>query len=257
MPVSFLISMNKIRLKKRHKLFFTIIIIVSVLYIFAVLWYNGIIWLNTPSKSRYPVRGVDVSSYQGVIDWNKLEKQGVSFAFIKATEGSGYTDEYFNRNYKNSESTGIRVGAYHFFSFDSPGKTQAENFIRVVDRRKGMLPPVIDVEYYNGNGFDPPDADKARENLNDLITLLKEYYNMNPIIYATNVTYNRYIKGHFENNDIWIRSIFSEAELPDGRKWTFWQYCNRGRLDGYNGIEKFIDLNVFNGSAEEFKNYIG
>ena len=144
-----------------------------ILYIFAVLWYNGIIWLNTPSKKDYPVRGVDVSSYQGEINWRELESQNISFAFIKATEGSGFVDEYFIENYKNSSNTGIRIGAYHFFSFDSPGKTQAENYISVVEKRENMLPPVIDVEYYNGNGSDPPDEDKARQNLNDLISALK------------------------------------------------------------------------------------
>lgn len=246
-----------VRFRKRHKFGFALIIILAVFYIVAVLWYNGIIWFNTPSMKKYPVRGVDVSSYQGTIDWKKLESQDVSFAFIKATEGSGYTDEYFAENYKNSAETDIRVGAYHFFSFDSPGKTQAENFIKAVEKREGMLPPVIDVEYYNGNGSNPPDEDNARQNLHDLISALYEYYGMNPVIYATDVTYNRYIKNHFEENDIWIRSIFTKAELSDGREWTFWQYCNRGRLEGYDGIEKFIDLNVFNGTKEEFENYTG
>lgn len=249
--------MSRVRFRKRHKLGFALIIILSVIYVVAVLWYNGIIWFNTPSEKDYPVRGVDVSSYQGTIDWKKLESQGVSFAFIKATEGSGYTDEYFADNYKNSAETDIRVGAYHFFSFDSPGRTQAENYINAVEKREGMLPPVIDVEYYNGNGSNPPDEDKARQNLHDLISELYEYYGMNPVIYATDVTYNRYIKNHFAENDIWIRSIFTKAELSDGREWTFWQYCNRGRLEGYDGIEKFIDLNVFNGSKEEFENYMG
>lgn len=249
--------MSRIILRKRHKLSVVIVILLSLMYFFGVLWYNGIIWLNTPSKSKYPVRGIDVSSYQGVIDWEKIERQKISFAFIKATEGSGFTDEYFAENYKNSAQTDIRIGAYHFFSFDSPGKTQAENFIKAVEKRDNMLPPVIDVEYYNGNGSDPPNEEKARQNLNDLIYELKSYYGMDPIIYATDVTYNRYIKDHFENNDIWIRSVFTEAALSDDREWTFWQYCNRGRLDGYDGVEKFIDLDVFNGTKEEFESYRG
>lgn len=236
---------------------FAVIIAGVVLYIFIVLWYNGIIWLNTPSKRKYPVRGVDVSSYQGNINWKELESQNISFAFIKATEGSGFVDEYFTDNYKNSNDTGIRVGAYHFFSFDSPGKTQAKNYISIVDKRENMLPPVIDVEYYNGNGSNPPDEDKARQNLNDLIAALEEYYGLTPVIYVTETTYNRYIRGHFEDNDIWIRSIYKSAELSDGRDWTFWQFCDRGRLDGYDGIEKYIDLNVFNGSMKEFENYCG
>ena len=80
------------------KLKYKIIIIISCvfifLYFFIILWYNGLIWPNTPSKKKYPVRGVDVSSYQGEIDWETLENQDIDFAFIKATEGSGYEDRH-------------------------------------------------------------------------------------------------------------------------------------------------------------------
>lgn len=243
--------------KLKHKLLLGIAIVGLIAGIFAVLIYNGIIWLNTPSKADYPVRGIDAASYQGNIDWSKMEEQNIKFAFIKATEGSGFVDKYFNSNYESSEKTNIRIGAYHFFSFDSAGKTQAENYIKTVEKRENMLPPVIDVEYYNGNQKNPPDTEKTRQNLSELISLLKEHYGMNPVIYVTNETYERYIKGHFEENDIWIRSIFKSAELSDNREWTFWQYCNRGRLEGYDGAQKYIDLNVFCGSEEEFENYNG
>lgn len=102
-------------MRKRHKLMIVVVIAGIILYIFAVLWYNGIIWLNTPSKKDYPVRGVDVSSYQGEINWRELESQNISFAFIKATEGSGFVDEYFIENYKNSSNTGIRIRSISFF----------------------------------------------------------------------------------------------------------------------------------------------
>ena len=244
-------------LKLRYKILIAVSAVVILLYVFGVLWYNGIIWLNTPSKSKYPVRGVDVSSYQGDIDWETLSRQGIDFAFIKATEGSGYADTYFRNNYKNAADTDIRIGAYHFFSFDSPGKTQAENFIRTVPVTDDMLPPVIDLEYYGEHGVNPPDKEETRENLKEMSYLLYEHYGMRPIIYVTDITYERYIKGFFQDNDIWYRSIFRTAKLSDGRQWTFWQYSNRGRLKGYEGAEQYIDLNVFNGSIEDFEKYAG
>ena len=228
------------------KLKYKIIIIISCvfifLYFFIILWYNGLIWPNTPSKKKYPVRGVDVSSYQGEIDWETLENQDIDFAFIKATEGSGYEDEYFQQNFQNASETGIRIGAYHFFSFDSSGITQAENFIKTVPKTQNMLPPVIDLEFYAQHGSDPPEKEETRYNLQKMIDAVYDYYGLMPVIYVT---------------DIRIRSIFTKAELPDERKWTFWQYCNRGRLDGYDGAEQYIDLNVFNGTKEEFENYKG
>ncbi|MGN1480946.1 GH25 family lysozyme [Porcipelethomonas sp.] len=241
---------------KRHiKLIVIIGTILVIVYIFIVLWYNGIVWPNTPSKKEYPVRGVDVSSYQGEIDWNVLEDQNIDFAFIKATEGSGYADSYFKSNFENASLTDIRIGAYHFFSFDSSGKTQAENFINTVPKTDNMLPPVIDLEYYGEYGVNPPDSDETRKNLQCMSDMLCDYYGMKPIIYVTDVTYERYIKGYFQENDIWYRSIWKKAMLSDKRKWTFWQYCNRGRLDGYEGAEQYIDLNVFSGSRTEFENY--
>ncbi|MBR4257050.1 MAG: lysozyme, partial [Clostridia bacterium] len=81
------------------------------------LFYFGVLHINNPSKSIYPVRGVDVSHYQGDVDWETLSKQGISFAFIKATEGSSYVDLTFEKNYVEANKTVLRVGAYHFFSF--------------------------------------------------------------------------------------------------------------------------------------------
>ena len=122
---------------------------------------------------------------------------------------------------------------------------------------QNMLPPVIDLEFYAQHGSDPPEKEETRYNLQKMIDAAYDYYGLMPVIYVTDITYELYIKGYFDDNDIWIRSIFTKAELPDERKWTFWQYCNRGRLDGYDGAEQYIDLNVFNGTKEEFENYKG
>ena len=75
---------------------------------------GGLPRLNSPSGERYPVRGVDVSVYQGGIDWKTLAEQGISFAFIKATEGSSSVDPNFCWNYSQARQSGLRIGAYHF-----------------------------------------------------------------------------------------------------------------------------------------------
>lgn len=105
----------------------------------ALLVYHGVILLNNPSETEYPVRSVDVSSYQGEIDWGVLSAQDLDFAFIKATEGSSMVDPCFACNFSEAQKCDISVGAYHFFSYDSPGVTQAENFIDAVTPFAGML----------------------------------------------------------------------------------------------------------------------
>jgi len=225
------------------------------LAILALMIWNGIILLNNPSAERYPVRGVDVSSYQGEIDWNVLASQNISFAFIKATEGSTFVDEYFEYNYMQAQEAGLRVGAYHYFSYDSTGKSQADHFIANVEKCENMLPPVIDIELYGSKENNPPAQSAVREQLDALIYTLETYYGMNPIIYATEETYALYIAGAYADYDIWIRNVITMPTLSDNREWRFWQYTNRMRLDGYKGNEKYIDMNVFAGTAADFRNY--
>ncbi len=222
----------------------------------ALCLWNGVILLNNPSVEKYPVRGVDVSAYQGEIDWAELAEQGdISFAFIKATEGSTFVDSRFDYNYAEARKTKLRVGAYHFFSFESEGKTQAENFIKAVSKTENMLPPVIDLEFYGEFWKNQPRRDKVQGELDDMLALLEAHYGVKPIIYLTEETYSAYIKGDYDGYDIWFRNVYSGKGLSDGREWTFWQYTNREKLNGYNGEEKFIDMNVFNGTKEQFEKY--
>jgi len=219
------------------------------------LVYNGVILLNHPSKRAYPVRGADVSHYQGEIDWAILSNEGIDFVFIKATEGSSFTDDRFSYNFAEAQRCGVDAGAYHYFSFDSSGKTQAEHFIKTVIPSPGMLPPVIDVELYGRYAENPPAGDTVHTELSVMLTALEAHYGLKPILYATEDTYELYLANGYGEYDIWIRNVITKPTLSDGRQWTFWQYTNRERLDGYAGEEPFIDMNVFAGTPEEFRQY--
>ena len=232
----------------------TALIIVGVL-VMSLFWF-GVLKFNNPSRQTYPVRGVDVSVYQGDIDWQILADQNIDFAFIKATEGSSFVDPNFSYNYENAIKTDLRIGAYHFFSFDSGGDTQAKNFIDTVAPCDNMLPPVIDVEYYGGYLKTPPaDKDAVRRELSVMLDTLEAHFCIKPIIYATTESYEYLLSGHFEEYDLWIRSVYSKPPKEFEGKWTFWQYTNRERLDGYDGKETYIDMNVFRGTREEFEKY--
>lgn len=226
------------------------------LMIWALLIWNGVVLLNNPSVKKYPIRGVDVSSYQGDIDWPVLASQNIAFAFIKATEGSTFVDDNFEYNYVQAQKTNLRIGAYHFFSYDSSGKTQADNIIATVKKCENMLPPVIDIEFYGDKEKNMPKQSDVREQLDVLLNDLEVHYKLKPIIYATNKSYSLFISGAYEDYDIWIRDVITTPHLSDGREWTFWQYTNRMRLKGYKGKEEYIDMNVFEGSETAFSNYV-
>jgi lysozyme len=189
------------------KIIFLILIAFSFITTLATLIYSGIILPNNPSKQNYPIRGVDVSSYQGIINWDILSKQGIDFAYIKATEGSSFVDNRFSYNWEHANTTSLRIGAYHFFSFDSSGLTQAENFIKIVPALDSSLPPVVDFEFYGDKEKNLPDTTKAKENLRVLLEKLEVQYNKKPIIYVTGKSFNLYIKNDFKDYPIWIRNI--------------------------------------------------
>ena len=127
-----------------------------VLAVALVLTERGVLWPNRLVAAHYEVRGIDVSSYQGDIDWPTIAKQGVDFAYVKATEGSSFTDERFEANLRGAREAGLLVGAYHFFSFESRGRSQAEHIVATVPADGDLLPVAIDVEPTGLQGG-PPD----------------------------------------------------------------------------------------------------
>ena len=245
------------RLSRKKRILLIVLILLAVLLAGTGaggwLVYTGRIRLNHPSESRYPVRGVDVSHYQGKIDWHVLSAQSIHFAYIKATEGSSLVDEYFAQNWKDAHETPLYVGAYHFFSFDSPGQSQAENFIATVPDTENALPPVIDLEYYGDKAKNPPERNAVRQELDALIRALEAHYGKTPVIYTTYSCYRQYLKGDMPDCPIWYRSVYAPPVI--GPEWTFWQYRCDARLPGYAGNhweQKNIDLNVYRGSYAEF-----
>ena len=235
---------------KRLLIFFTVLIIVLVaafLTVFVLAKKKKIFinkWFVNEKKSTI---GVDVSSYQADIDMNKLKEQNISFIFIKATEGSTSQDERFAANWENAKKAGLPAGAYHFFSYDSEGKTQAENFISTVGPDlKGRLLPVVDVEYYGDKEQNPPEkADVVRE-LKVYLEMLEKEYGVKPLIYTRSDLYEKYLKGEFDEYKKWMSSLYTPLSWNYKDDWYIWQYLNRGELEGFTGGEKYIDLNVLN-----------
>lgn len=208
--------------------------------------------INQYLVAGYPLRGVDVSHYQGEIDWQQIREQGVDFAFIKATEGSSYVDERYEENRKNAREAGLYIGAYHFFSFDSPAASQAEHFIATAGEMSGALPPVVDIEYYGDKRENPPEKAQVVSGLQELLDALETEYGVKPVIYTTYTVYNEYIRNGFQEYPFWIRNVYyPPADI--GREWTFWQYSDTGELKGTAGEEKFLDLNVFRKGREELE----
>ncbi|HAM36674.1 MAG TPA: lysozyme [Elusimicrobia bacterium] len=215
-----------------------------------ILGYLGFSWrLHYPDVRAYPVRGVDVSHHQGKISWEKLAAQRIRFAYIKATEGGDFQDHEFRANWEGTARSGIARGAYHFFSLCKPGDEQARNFIKTVPLEPGALPPAVDFEFMGNCKARPPREDVLREFF-AFSRAVESRYGALPIIYVTGEAYERYLEGQVDPYRLWVRGIVFKPRLSSGRVWSFWQYSHHARLDGIRGR---VDMNVFNGSPEEFE----
>ena len=197
---------------------------------------------ETQRLSNYEVHGIDVSHYQGQIDWSVVANQEIEFAFVKATEGETLKDSIFQYNWEACRKNGIVRGAYHFFIPSISAHNQSNHFINTVDLQDGDLPPVLDIETDN-NLSKEAIVNRA---MSWLITV-EYHYNIRPIIYTNQKFYLKYLADSFQDYPIWIARYGGQKPALN-KDWIFWQYGNRGRLAG---IEGFVDFNVFISNKKE------
>jgi lysozyme len=219
------------------------------------LFYFGKIHINHPSRSQFPIRGIDISSYQKNIDWNRIDPSEINFVLIKATEGGDFKDPMFKSNWENVRERKLVSGAYHFFTFCKSGQEQAKNYIDTVPVAKYTLPPVIDLEFIGNCNKKLTSTELDRE-LQSFIDLVAARYDRQPLLYTTNEFYNAYLRGKYPSIPIWISDFYSfnrTPTLPDGKAWTFWQYTERGTVSGIDGL---VDLDVFNGTPAQFEKLV-
>jgi lysozyme len=205
---------------------------------------------------RYPVHGIDVSKWQGTIDWHEVRRSGVDFAFIKATEGGDHLDERFAENWIGAGRAGVRRGAYHFYYFCRPASEQARWFIAHVPREAGAMPPVLDMEWNHLSRTcrTRPGAEAIRAEMRVWKETVGAHYRRRPIIYTTVDFYRDNELWRVEGYEFWLRSVAGHPQtVYPGQNWTFWQYTGTGHVPGVTGN---TDINVFAGSETSWASWL-
>ncbi len=210
-------------------------------------------WIGRKPWS-YPIHGVDVARYQGDdINWLAVRHSGVSFAYVKATEGGDHLDELFKQNWRGVKRAGLLRGAYHYFYFCRPANEQARWFIKHVPNDPKMLPPVLDIEWtpYSPTCRIRPEPHKVRAEMQVFLNRIQRHYGKVPLVYTTPDFYHRNELWKLQGVEFWLRSVADHphARYP-GRRWAFWQYTGTGIVPGIKGN---ADINVFSGSAQQWK----
>ena len=178
-------------------------------------------------------QGIDVSKFQGVIDWRKVKASGkVKFAYIKATEGTSIQDPMYKRNIDSARAAGILVGSYHLYSKKTTAYQQFGNFKKVVQKSKQDLIPVLDIEERYGRDLYIARVDKILE-------LMELEYGVKPLIYTSEKVYwEHFSSKKYKNYHIFIANY---RRYPSTR-FTLWQHSQTGRVKGISGD---VDLNKF------------
>ena len=197
----------------------------------------------------YSMHGIDVSHYQGDINWKMLEqtRQGkfpVQFIFMKATEGGDFSDDKFVANFDSAKAHGFIRGAYHFYNPKTDADKQADFFIRSVKLEPGDLPPVLDIEKKG------KDVKKLQQDLKIWLRKVESHYGVKPIIYASYKFKTKYLNDSiFDTYPYWIAHYYVDSVRYQG-EWKFWQHTDVGTLPG---IDEKVDLNVFNGTSADLQ----
>lgn len=193
------------------------------------------VWL---SKSKYPF-GIDISHYQGNINWEELHqsKHKVEFIFIRATMGKNGKDQEFAYNWQNAKKYGYLRGAYHYYRPNENWKAQAENFMATVHLDSNDLMPVLDIEEValQGDVF-------LREGVLNWLKTIEAHYGIRPMVYTGQDFYKTKLQGHIDDYPLWI-AAYSGSKKLKGIDWKFHQFTDRIRI---KGTSEKVDGNFYN-----------
>ena len=203
-----------------------------------------------PPDDSARLSGIDVSHYQGNIDWVTVKSTGVLFAYAKATDGLTYTDPKFASNQTGATAQGLAFGAYHFYEPQDDPIAQAKHFLSVAKVGKGWLPAVLDLERSPGSNDPTSLADGAEQ----WLQYVEGNTGCKPMVYASPTFYNQYLGAAFSKYPLWLAEYANSAKLPTGvSAWQIWQHSQKGRVDGVSGN---VDLDWFAGDASALKAFL-
>lgn len=205
--------------------------------------------------SNFPdgILGIDVSEYQGRIDFAglqlQLQNRQIEFVFVRATMGKDGADSRFKQNWEGFRPLPIKRGAYHYYRPNENSTLQAENFIKIAKLQSGDLVPVLDIEKHSTI----QSGDKLREGLKNWLRIVEDHYGVKPMIYTGDHFFWEVLHNQgFDEYPIWVANYNPIIE-PETQNWTIWQFSERGSLPG---IGEKIDLNVLVGGKRRLEELV-
>ncbi len=178
--------------------------------------------------------GVDVSHHKGDIDWKAVAADGMSFAYLKTSQGTGFVDPRFATNLRGATAAGLKAGGYHYFTLCGAGAPQAEHYLSVI-KDDTTLPPAVDVEFI-GNCSPGPSRTNLLRELRAFISSVEAHTGKRVVVYLYPELERHYRIAEDLDRRQWVRSL---GRKP-ARDWWMWQKSDSARIDG---IASPADLN--------------
>ncbi|MCS5491397.1 GH25 family lysozyme [Algoriphagus limi] len=190
------------------------------------------------------ILGIDISQYQGKIDFNKLtlqlQNRPVQFLVFRATMGSDGLDRRFYENWEAAKKLPVVRGVYHYYRPNENSTHQAENFIRTVKLESGNLIPVLDIEKHSTI----QSRNRLRQGIKNWLNLVEAHYGVKPMIYTGDRFFWEVLHNQgFDEYPIWVAN-YNRVLEPETKNWVIWQFSEKGSLEG---IGERIDLNILRG----------
>ena len=190
--------------------------------------------------------GIDVSKWQGYVDWEAVAEAGIDFAFIRVSDGLDYQDAYFQSNWSEAKAQGIVRGAYQFFRSDEDPVAQAQYLLdEMGPLEAGDLPPVCDVETADGQS-----PAVIAERVQTWLDVVEDALGVKPLIYTSPGVWGSIINSaDFGAYPLWVAHWGASCPtMPTGwSDWIFWQTSDSGSVPGVSGN---VDTNHFNGDLD-------
>lgn len=235
--------------------FFVIAIVVGLIYsaksaIKVVTKHTPRLAIDTPENTTISntehTFGIDISHYQGKINWDKVKTSShpIEFVFIRATMGKNRKDSKYLENWNNAQKHNYVRGAYHYYRPNENSTKQFNNFKSVVRLEPGDFIPILDIEKESIFG-----RKNLRKGILNWLRLAEEAYGVKPMIYTGLSFYNHILKGYVDNYPIWI-AAYSGKHRVKNTDWIFHQFTEKVIV---NGIREYVDGNDFNGTLEDLK----
>ena len=204
-----------------------------------------------PSSSNI-YDGIDVSGWQGNIDYSEVASSGIEIVYMKASEGTSFVDPYFNQNYTNAKANGLKVGFYHYLTARSNSEAveQANFFVSTIS---GMIPDcrlAMDFESFGS---------LSTEEINEIgLTFMQTVESLSGkkmVIYSDTSNASNIFGGGLTNYPLWVAQYEVEEPTPNGNwdSWVGWQYTDAGEISGINGYvdrDRFTDGILLNENSE-------